>query len=192
MLRFPLFDESYPMYLNFASLGFLLGHELAHGLDSIGRYFDKDGDISSWWPQEAEASFNTKAACFADQYGKFKIPQVDEFVDGYQTLGDNISDNVALRISWLAYKMWAQDHNMEELPLPGTNFTVSQIFYVTFSQIWCESLSKEDYYQKYIGDVHSPGQFRVVGVVQNDAEFGDIFDCPRGTPMNPTHKCTLW
>jgi predicted metalloendopeptidase len=191
ILRYPMFDENYPMYLNFANLGIVLGHEMTHGFDHQGRHYDKDGNFTSWWPDDVQISFRNQAICFAEQYGKFKMPLVDQFVDGNDTLADNVCDNAALRHSWLAYQMWAEDHNVEEPLLPGLNFTIPQIFYMTFGQIWCEVLNKEGY-QQYVRDTHSPGQFRAWGVAQNNIYFGEIFDCPDGSPMNPTHKCSLW
>ena len=80
-------------------------------------------------------TFRTQAICFAEQYGKFKMPLVDEYVDGNETLADNVCDNSALRHSWLAYQMWAEDHQIEEPLLPGLNFTIPQIFYMTFGQV---------------------------------------------------------
>lgn len=58
-------------------------------------------------------------------------------------------------------------------------------------QIWCEVLNKEGY-ETYIGDTHSPGQFRSWGVAQNNKNFGAVFNCPVGSPMNPKDKCVLW
>ncbi|CAG7723309.1 unnamed protein product [Allacma fusca] len=170
ILRYPMFDENYPMYLNFANLGIVLGHEMTHGFDHQGRHYDKDGNFTSWWPDDVQIAFRNQAICFADQYGKFKMPLVDQFVDGNDTLADNVCDNAALRHSWLAYQMWAEDHNVEEPLLPGLNFTIPQIFYMTFGQIWCEVLNKEGY-QQYVRDTHSPGQFRAWGVAQNNIYF---------------------
>ena len=36
ILRYPMFHESFPMYLNFANLGIVLGHEMTHGFDHQG------------------------------------------------------------------------------------------------------------------------------------------------------------
>lgn len=182
---------------------------------TIGRHYDKDGNFTSnWWPDEVISAFKSQAICIADQYAKFEIPMVNKNVDGNETLADNVCDNSALRVSWLAYQMWAKDHNIIEPSLPGLDYTIPQIFYISYgqvshltlvtisifsnnniflSQIWCEVNSKEGY-EQYVRDTHSPGQFRTLGVVQNNKYFGDIFHCPKNSPMNPPkeQKCVLW
>ena len=41
-------------------------------------------------------------------------------------------------------------------------------------------------------DPHSPGKFRIVGALQNNEDFARSFQCPEGSPMNPTEKCDVW
>lgn len=36
----------------------------------------------------------------------------------------------------------------------------------------------------------SPG--RVLGSVSQFEEFGRVFHCPKNSPMNPVHKCSVW
>ena len=45
MHRF-LFNIDQPMYLNFASNGMTIGHEILHGFDSDGRNWDKKGSFA--------------------------------------------------------------------------------------------------------------------------------------------------
>ena len=39
---------------------------------------------------------------------------------------------------------------------------------------------------------HSPGKFRVNGVVSNMPEFGQAFACKLGQPMVPEPACRVW
>ena len=41
-----LFDIDQPMYLNFASNGMTIGHEILHGFDNDGRNWDKKGGFN--------------------------------------------------------------------------------------------------------------------------------------------------
>ena len=47
----------------YGSLAALLGHELLHGFDDTGRYFDKDGLALDWWQPQDERAFNMRKYC---------------------------------------------------------------------------------------------------------------------------------
>ncbi|XP_046407167.1 neprilysin-1-like isoform X2 [Ischnura elegans] len=190
ILRHPMFNPDYPMYLNFANIGIVIGHEITHGFDNHGRRYDKSGNMTNWWSEDMTARFREKATCFAEQYSEFPLEMVGKNVDGNETLGDNICDNAGLRHSWLAYKDWVRDHGPEP-PLPGLPYTVDELFFITYGQIWCEVLNKEGY-EQYTRDMHSPGRYRTLGVLQNSNDFAEVFNCPLESPMNPSHKCRLW
>lgn len=55
-------------------------------------------------------------------------------VDGNETLGDNICDNAGLLNAWQAYEGWRRDHHEEPI-LPGMNYSIPQIFLITFGQV---------------------------------------------------------
>ncbi|CAG7720701.1 unnamed protein product, partial [Allacma fusca] len=190
LLHYPMFHKDYPMYLNFANLGTILAHEMAHGFDNTSIYYYKDGNFNSSWPDDFQTAFGNQAICFVEQYEKFKVPHIDKFVDGYLTLDENICDNTALPLALLAYEMWAKDHDVHEPLLPQSNFTIEQIFFIATGQMECQT--NQVISQMQAQDVHSPGPLRVKGVIQNSPNFGHIFGCPVGTPMNPTRKCSLW
>ena len=40
-----MFDEERPKLFNYAALGRLIGHEINHGFDAKGRYYDHEGKI---------------------------------------------------------------------------------------------------------------------------------------------------
>lgn len=37
-----------------------------------------------------------------------------------------------------------------------------------------------------------PSLCRVLGSVSQFEEFGRVFHCPKNSPMNPVHKCSVW
>ena len=37
------FNSKRPMYLNYGALGSVIGHELTHGFDTMGKQFDENG-----------------------------------------------------------------------------------------------------------------------------------------------------
>jgi len=77
------------------------------------------------------------------------MPMVNAFVDGNETLADNVCDNSALRVAWLAYQMWAKDHGGEEPGLSGLNFTIPQIFYVSYGQVIAISIDSLPFFLSF-------------------------------------------
>ena len=86
ILQEPFFHPGYPMYLNYGSIGSVMGHELAHGFDNSGREYDKFGMLNQWWSTETIKQFENVSQCMVEQYSKFKIS--NENLNGKQTLGN--------------------------------------------------------------------------------------------------------
>ena len=59
--------------MNFGALGMLMGHEVTHGFDNVGRLFDKHGNLNAWWDVESVEQFEQKAQCLVDQYNKYQV-----------------------------------------------------------------------------------------------------------------------
>lgn len=64
--------------MNFGALGFVIGHEITHGFDDVGRQFDEDGNNINWWDDETNKRFKNKAKCMIDHYTNLSISQVIE------------------------------------------------------------------------------------------------------------------
>lgn len=47
ILHAPFYDDSNPNYLNYAGIGSLIGHEITHGFDDLGKFYDRYGERSS-------------------------------------------------------------------------------------------------------------------------------------------------
>ncbi|KAL1137603.1 hypothetical protein AAG570_009299 [Ranatra chinensis] len=188
----PLFySEHFSKSLNYGGIGVVIGHEITHGFDDKGRQFDKDGNMMQWWNNATIREFRERAQCFIDQYNRYKIEQVDQFVNGRMTQGENIADNGGLKQSYRAYKKWVNRYG-EEPRLPGVNLTHDQLFFLNYAQIWCGTMRPEDALTKIRSAVHSPGPIRVIGPLSNSLDFARAYNCPPGSPMNPTTKCSVW
>lgn len=61
--------------------------------------------------------------------------QIDDYVDGELTLGENIADNGGLREAVVAYARWKARHGQEPL-LPGfTELTHEQLLFLAFGHV---------------------------------------------------------
>ncbi|XP_043465991.1 neprilysin-2-like isoform X2 [Leptopilina heterotoma] len=191
MLQENIFNVNRPMYMNYGSAGFMVAHEFSHGFDNQGRKFDKNGNSVDWWQATTYEQFISKAQCFISQYGNYRDEEVNLSVNSTLTEEENIADNEGLKLAYLAYQKWVEDHG-PELLLPGINYTQPQLFWISFAQTFCEKASLFTKKRLLLNDVHTIKEFRVIGSVVNRPEFARDFQCPIGSKMNPESKCSLW
>jgi predicted metalloendopeptidase len=71
-------------------------------------------------------------------------------------------------------------------------FTPEQRFFLGYGQIWCQNVTPENSRLRATIDPHSPGQYRVNGVVSNMQEFQQAFGCKAGQPMVRENACHAW
>ena len=102
ILQPPFYQAGRDAALNYGSAGGLIGHEMTHGFDDQGRKFDTQGNLRNWWTAEDGKAFETRAACFADQYSDYTVAG-DTHINGRLTLGENTADNGGLRLALMAY-----------------------------------------------------------------------------------------
>lgn len=75
ILQYKFFSIDRPRYMNYAAIGSVVGHEITHGFDDLGRQFDGDGNLVDWWGEDTRNSFLVKAQCIIDQYANFTEPR---------------------------------------------------------------------------------------------------------------------
>lgn len=166
-----------------------MGHELVHGFDNSGREYDKYGMMNKWWNNKTIHDFEKASECIVDQYSKYSVE--DDFLNGKQTLGENIADNGGLRAAYNAYEEWIKK-NGEEKPLPILKLTHRQLVFVSFAQNWCTKATPDSLRTSILSDMHSPPRLRVIGTLSNSNEFARVFKCSASSKMNPENKCQLW
>jgi putative endopeptidase len=123
----------------------------------------------------------------ADPCGDFYEFRIDDGtpVNGRLTLGENLADNGGLRLAWDALRPSTTGPMID-------GFTPAQRFFLAWGQIRCENTTPRAARVQVQGDGHSPGRFRVNGVVRNMPEFAEAFSCPTGSAMAPSARCRLW
>ncbi|XP_038077190.1 endothelin-converting enzyme homolog [Patiria miniata] len=192
ILQPPFYHANMPWYSNFGGVGVVLGHEITHGFDSTGRLVDQHGNIENWWSYSSISGFIDAARCLVNQYSGFVMPENGKRVDGQLTEAENIADNGGLREAYKAYK--TNRPSVQE-QLPGLeDLTNDQLFFLSYSQVWCSVVTREgaDWMVKY--GVHSPGRFRVIGPLQNNENFHSAFGCQSGNYMYKSQysTCKVW
>jgi putative endopeptidase len=189
ILQPPFWDNKLDDAVNYGAIGAVIGHELTHGFDDQGRQFDAKGNLQDWWTAEDAKEFKERAQCIVDQYGGFQ-PVAGVHLNGQLTLGENTADNGGVRLSYMALlDRLGKDVNAQK-KIDG--FTPQQRFFLAFAQVWCQNGTEADARRRVNLDPHSPGEFRVNGVVSNMPEFRQAFGCKAGQPMAPEHMCKVW
>jgi predicted metalloendopeptidase len=77
-------------------------------------------------------------------------------------------------------------------PQPRDGFTPEQRLFLGWTQVWCQNTTDENAKLRVQTDPHSPGRYRVNGVVSNMPEFQKAFNCPAGSPMVRKDACRVW
>jgi putative endopeptidase len=188
ILQTPFFDKQADDATNFGGIGVVIGHELTHGFDDQGRKFDPQGNLRDWWTAEDGTEFEKRASCIADEYGSF-IAVDDLKLNGKLTLGENTADNGGARVALMALQQtMAGDSSAQSM----SEYTPDQRFFLGYGRAWCEKRRPEFSRMLVSVDPHSPGRFRVNGVVQNMPEFQKAFNCKAGQPMVKENACRVW
>ncbi|XP_046686842.1 neprilysin-2-like [Homalodisca vitripennis] len=193
ILQQPFFSARVTQYVNYATIGVIIGHEITHGFDDEGSQYDYKGDLNDWWETESKKNFNEKKMCIIDQYGSYKDSQTQLNLNGITTQGENIADNGGFKLAYLAYHRMA-DQLMEPEPgLPNLEqYSNDQLFMISLANIGCTRNRPESLREQIHTDTHSPAEFRVNGVLKNFPEFSKVFQCGSEDAMNPENKCVVW
>ncbi len=187
ILQPPFFDKAMDDAVNYGAIGAAIGHELTHGFDDQGRKFDAKGNLTDWWTEADGKEFEKRASCLADEYSAFTVAG-DTHLNGRLTLGENTADNGGVRIALMAL-----EETLKTSPeAPRDGFTPEQRFFLGWGEIWCESSTDQSAKLRAQTDPHSPGRFRVNGVVSNMPEFQKAFNCPAGSKMVRENACRVW
>uniref|UniRef100_A0A1A8FLU7 Endothelin converting enzyme-like 1 n=1 Tax=Nothobranchius korthausae TaxID=1143690 RepID=A0A1A8FLU7_9TELE len=189
ILQPTLYNPEFPQSLNYGGIGAIIGHELTHGYDDWGGQYDRHGNLKQWWTEDSYRKFQKKAECIVKLYDNFTV--YNQRVNGRLTLGENIADMGGLKLSYYAYQKWVREHGPER-PLPGLKYTHEQLLFIAFAQNWCMKRRSQSIYLQLLTDKHAPEHYRVIGSVSQFDEFSRVFHCPKGSPMNPMDKCSVW
>lgn len=189
VLQPPLYDPRLDDAPNYGNTGGTIGHELIHGFDDEGRRFDAQGNLRDWWSESDGREFEQRAQCIVDQYAQY--PVVDDVrVNSRLTLGEDVADLAGLILAHDAWKAATAGQKLE----PRDGFTPEQRFFIGFAQWACENERDESKRLNAAVNPHSPGVWRINGVVVNVPAFARAFECRPGQPMmKPDDEvCRIW
>ncbi|KAH8247407.1 hypothetical protein KR038_003742, partial [Drosophila bunnanda] len=185
--------DQYPEALKYATLGYLLAHEMLHGFDDDGMKYDGAGNFAPWWDIRSTYEFEERRKCFQAQYHEYKYG--GSYLPESKEQSENIADNGGIKLAYKAYQRWLASQTEEvrqRETLEGLSLNGEQLFFVGYAQLWCDdvhSLFKSTFAQ---ADNHAPAMYRVIGSLSNFQEFSWVFNCSQTAPMDPEFKCAIY
>ncbi|EYB84720.1 hypothetical protein Y032_0311g2142 [Ancylostoma ceylanicum] len=99
---------------NYGAMGSIIGHEVMHGFDNLGKDYDTDGNMRRWLSDEWQKKFDERARCFVKQYDNTSVLLYTDKgafrtylkSNGTLTLSENLADYGGLQ---LAFKLVGDD-----------------------------------------------------------------------------------
>jgi putative endopeptidase len=187
VLQPPLYDPKLDDAPNYGNTGSTIGHELTHAFDDEGRQFDAHGNLKDWWTPEDAKAFEERIQCVRDQYARYTI--VDDIkINSKLTSGEDVADLGGTLLAYIAWKDAVAGKQLQ----PADGFTPDQRFFIGFAQWACENQRPENLRVNAITNPHSPGKYRINGVVADLPQFQQAFACRAGQPMVREKACRVW
>ena len=175
ILQPPFFDHRADDAVNYGGIGAVIGHEITHGYDDQGRRYDSKGNLRDWWTKEDESAFNSRASGVVKAYdGQQVLPGVK--LNGKLTLGENIADLGGVSIAYEALQRQLDKTGRKKIG----GFTPEQRFFISWGQVWRQTVAKQEAKRLATIDPHSPGNFRAVIPATNHPSFDEAFSPKKG------------
>jgi putative endopeptidase len=189
ILQPPFFDPNASAAVNYGAIGAVIGHEMGHGFDDQGAKSDAKGVLRTWWKQEDVDAFKKRTDSLADQYSAFE-PLKGLHVNGRLTLGENIGDLGGVTIAHDAYLI--SQHGVAAPSVDG--YTPDQQFFMAWAQVWRTLDRDEALRNQVMTNEHSPGEYRVNGVVRNVDSWYTAFHVQPGDKLYlaPDQRVHIW
>ena len=189
ILQYPFFDMKADDAFNYGAIGVVIGHEMTHGFDNLGRQYDKDGNLRDWWTAEDAKKFEERTQVLVDWFDKIEVlPGLH--ANGKLTLGENIADYGGLQVAFQAF------HNaVKDAPLGVVDgFTPEQRFYLAYAGVWAANIRDEEIRLRTQTDEHSLGRWRVNATLPHIEGWYEAFGVQEGDPMYlaPDKRASIW
>jgi len=188
ILQPPFFDPNADPAVNYGAIGAVIGHEMGHGFDDQGSKSDAMGVQRNWWTDEDRAAFEAKTKKLIAQYSAYEALE-GQFVNGANSLGENIGDVGGLSMAYHAYKLSLDG---KEAPVID-GLTGDQRFFLAWAQVWRVKYTEESLLNRLKGGTHAPGRFRTLAPRNHDAWY-TAFDVKPGDKLYlaPEDRVRIW
>lgn len=188
VLQPPFFFPHGDAAVNYGATGATIGHEISHSFDNLGSQFNAQGKLENWWMPQDAAHFKATTQKLVEQYNHDEVlPGV--YINGQQTLGENIADVAGLAVAYAAYH-----RSLHGKPAPVIDgLTGDQRFFLAYAQSWRVKIRDAELRQRLSTDVHAPDNIRAQAVRNIDGWYAP-FDVQPGQKLylSPDDRVKIW
>jgi len=191
ILQPPFYDPKADAAVNYCTLGAVIGHELTHSLDSLGRLFDANGALRDWWTPADIAAFDERSKNLIAQADAYEVvPGVH--LNGRLSSGENLADLGGVMLGYNALQTHLKANPDDDRKIDG--FTPQQRCFLAWAQVWAEKSQPELLRTLAASDPHPPGSYRMVAPARNHPGFYEAFGIRLGDKMwiDPKDRVTMW
>ncbi len=190
ILQPPFFDATLDAAVNYGTLGAVIGHEMTHGFDSIGRHFDAAGNLTDWWTANDTEEFEAFTNKLIKQYSQYEaLPGV--YVNGKLSVTENTADLGGVVLAFNALK-----EALAGQPTPDKidGYSPEERFFIAWAQLWMSKERPEVLKLMISSDPHPPSEFRATGPLVNLDEFFTTFNIQPGNRMwhEAAERVQIW
>jgi putative endopeptidase len=185
----PFYVHGADAAVNYCTIGAVIGHELTHGFDSMGRQYGPAGNLRDWWTPTATAKFTQRTDILVDQYSQFEIlPGLMH--NGRQTLTENTADLGGITLAHAALKRHLVKNSLPEID----GLSSDQRCFVAWSQMWAYKGRSERLRYLVSVDYHAITSVRAVAPLMHLDAFHKAFGTRPGDAMwrAPEKRITIW
>ena len=178
ILQPPYFDAAADEAVNYGAIGAVIGHEIMHGLDGTGRYYDARGGSTDWWKTQDEHAYLARAQMLFDDLQRYTA--IDgQRINGNLVLAESLADLAGLSVAYRAYRS-AQGGR----PAPVIDgLTGDQRFFLGWARIWRTKERPEYQRQLLLSSRYAPASYRANGTPAHLEAFYRAFDINTGDKL---------
>jgi len=179
-LQPPNYDAKYDPGVNFCAMGAVIGHELTHGFDSLGRQFDSKGNLRNWWTDADTAKFIAQTDKLVKQADAYEVlPGLK--INGKLTVTENLADVGGISLAYEALQEYLKENPQERRTIDS--YTPEQRCFLSWAQLWAIKIRDGELRNQVATDSHAPDAYRTFAPLQHEEGFFNAFGIKPGDPM---------
>lgn len=175
----PIYREDMSDAELYATVGYLVGHEISHAFDSSGSQFDKEGNYKEWWTSQERKDFNKLVDKLDTYLSSIEIGD-GYFLNAENTHGELMADYTGIQCM---LKMAERKENFDY-----------DLFFKTFARVHASIRVRSYEVFTILNDPHPSGYLRINIVVQQFEEFYQTYGVKEGDGMYlaPADRVLIW